>query len=102
MELGDKPGIIARVRDWARIIMVSVYPGQGASTTKIVYVTAGLWGVYSALLMTLGMVFVYIFQGRVDATYAATCGGLWVTVFGFASSAQKHKAKTDARTEKRD
>ena len=102
MELGDKPGIIARVRDLARIIMVSVYPGKGASTTKIVYLSAGLWGVYSALLMTLGMVFVYIFQGRVDATYAAACGGLWVTVFGFASSAQKHKAKTDAGTEKRD
>ena len=96
MELSDKTGIIAKVKNWAQTILLSVYPGQGASTTKIVYLTAGLWGVYSALLMTLGMVAVYIFNGRVDATYAATCGGLWVTVFGFASSAQKHKAKTDA------
>lgn len=81
---------------WINIIKNSVFPGANrGSTTKIVYLTSGLLGTYSALLMTAGMVGVYIFGGTCDPTYAAATGALWVAVFGFAMRAQNHKASTD-------
>ena len=81
---------------WINIIKNSVFPGKDrGSTTKIVYIASGLGGALSALFLSLGMLSVYIWKGTCDATYATACGALWVAVFGFATTAQNHKASTD-------
>lgn len=100
MELDYRPGFIQKIRDWVRILMSSVYTGKGTpSTTKIVYITAGLWGTYAALLMTFALAGVYVFTGHCDTAFATAMGSLWIGVWGFATSAQKHKAEQDKRHE---
>lgn len=71
--------------------------GQGPSTTKLVWLTAGLASVYSATVGTLAGVSVYIFLGRSDATYWVFIGSLWTAALGFAQSVQKsqHRAATE-------
>jgi uncharacterized membrane protein len=68
--------------------------GSGVSSTKVVWLWAGLASVYSAVLTTVGGVSVYVWQGKADPVYWTAVGALWVNALGFASSVQKgqHKA----------
>lgn len=93
---------------WINIIKNSVFPGRGASTTKIAYMWIGIGGAISSFLLTLGMLFVYIKWRTCDPVYSGFCSGLWIALFAFATKAQNHKAsidsaaKYDAGTEKLD
>lgn len=71
--------------------------GDGPSTTKLVWLHAGLVSVYCAALATVGGVSVYLFQGKADSTYWLGVGALWVNSLGFASSVQRgqHKAAAE-------
>ena len=71
--------------------------GQGPSTTKLVWMTAGLASVYCAVVGTLAGVSVYVFLGRADSTYWLAIGGLWTAALGFAQSVAKaqHRAAVD-------
>ena len=83
---------------WINIIKNSVFPGKDrGSTTKIVYIWAGVGGAVSAFMLSLGMLVYYLWRGACDPTYATACGGLWIAVFGFATQAQNHKASTDSK-----
>ncbi len=71
--------------------------GSGVSSTKVVWLWAGMASIYSATLATLGGVSVYIFLGRADPVFWAATGALWVNSLGFAASVQKgqHRAATE-------
>lgn len=59
--------------------------GQGPSSTKLVWLTAGLASAYCATLMTVGGVSVYVFLGKADGVYWTAVGALWVNTLGFAA-----------------
>lgn len=63
--------------------------GQGPSSTKLIWLTAGLASVYCATLATLGGVSVYVFQERADNTYWLGVGALWVNALGFAAQVMR-------------
>jgi hypothetical protein len=67
----------------------SATAGQGVSSTKVVWLWAGLASVFSAVLATVGGVSVYVFLQRADGIYWAGVGALWVNALGFAGSVQK-------------
>lgn len=71
--------------------------GQGVSSTKVVWLWAGLASVCCAVLATVGGVLVYVFLQIADAVYWAGVGGLWTAALGFASSVQRsqHRAATE-------
>lgn len=68
--------------------------GQGVSSTKVVWLWAGLASVYCAALATVGGVSVYVFLQIADGIYWTGVGALWVNALGFAGSVQKaqHRA----------
>lgn len=68
--------------------------GAGVSSTKTVWLWAGLASIYSATLATLGGVSAYIWQSKADPVYWTAVGALWVNALGFAASVQKgqHRA----------
>jgi hypothetical protein len=70
--------------------------GDGVSSTKVVWLWAGLASVYSATLATTGGVVVYVFLGKADSIYWAGVGALWTCALGFAGSVQK-AAHTNAK-----
>jgi hypothetical protein len=63
--------------------------GDGVSSTKVVWLWAGLASVYCAALTTVGGVAVYVWLQKADAIYWTGAGALWVNALGFASSVQK-------------
>lgn len=71
--------------------------GQGPSSTKLVYVHAGLASVYCATVATLGGVSAYLFQGHADGVFWAAVGALWVNALAFASSVQKGQHRAAAK-----
>lgn len=68
--------------------------GSGVSSTKVVWLWAGMASVYSATLATLGGVSVYVCLGKADPVFWTAAGALWVNSLGFASSVQRgqHRA----------
>lgn len=71
--------------------------GQGPSTTKLVWLTAGLASVYCAVLGTVAGISVYVFLRVANSTYWLAIGGLWTAALGFAQSVQKsqHRAAVE-------
>ncbi len=67
----------------------SATAGQGVSSTKVVWLWAGLASVYCAVLATVGGVTVYVFLQKADAIYWTAVGALWVNALGFAAGVQK-------------
>ncbi len=63
--------------------------GEGVSSTKVVWLWAGLASIYCAVLTTLGGVSVYVFLHIADGIYWTAVGALWVNVLAFASNVQK-------------
>lgn len=80
---------------WMQIAKGSVFPGNGASTTKQVYLWTGICADFSAVVMTLTFCGVYIGTRKADPVFGAAVGAMWLAVFGFATSAQNIKAKFD-------
>jgi hypothetical protein len=67
----------------------SATAGDGVSSTKVVWLWAGLASVYCATLATVGGVGVYVFLGAADGIYWTGVGALWVNALGFAAGVQK-------------
>ena len=63
--------------------------GDGVSSTKIVWLWAGLASIYCAVITTVGGVSVYVFLRVADGVYWTAVGALWVNVLAFASNVQK-------------
>jgi hypothetical protein len=71
--------------------LISYTNKTGPSSVKAVWLHAGFASVYAALLVTVGGVAVYCFANHADATYWASCVGLWTSVLGFASSVKRNQ-----------
>jgi hypothetical protein len=74
----------------------SATAGDGVSSTKVVWLWAGLGSIYCAVLTTVGGVSVYVFLRVADGIYWTAVGALWVNVLAFASNVQK-AAHTNAK-----
>lgn len=70
--------------------------GLGVSSTKVVWLWAGLASVYGATLATVGGVSVYVFLQKADPIYWGSVSALWGLALGFAGSVQK-AANTNAK-----
>ena len=81
-----------KLKNWITSIWMS------GSTTKKVYMLAGSSSATVGLAMTVGFLRL-CFVDKPDAAAIAACGGAIATlfglIFGFATGAQKHKAKVD-------
>jgi len=67
----------------------SATAGSGVSSTKVVWLWAGLASVYCAVLTTVGGVSVYVFLQKADPIYWTAVGALWLNALGFASGVQR-------------
>lgn len=63
---------------------------QVLSSTKLVWLTNGMFSCYCAALATVAGVAVYVFNQKADAVYWTATGALWVNALGFASNVQKN------------
>lgn len=63
--------------------------GSGVSSTKVVWLWAGLASIYCATLATVADVACYVFLNRSDNAFHLFVGALWVNALGFAGSVQK-------------
>lgn len=95
--------------------LVSGTGGDGQSGTKLMYLVAGLGSAFAATIMTLVAACVGMFavaapfllelfkkngeacphialDGVFWSAYFTCLGGLWISIFGYATSAKKHAA----------
>ena len=72
-----------------------IRPNQngGPSSTKLVYLQAGVLSAYSAFLGTMAAIGRFMAYGTADPTWCGFLVGLWGIVIGFASGAKKHAAE---------
>ena len=72
------------------------------STTKKIYILSGSSAATAGLCMVAGFLKL-CWSASPEAASIAACGGavvaLFTALFGFASSAQKHKASCDAKNQ---
>lgn len=84
-------------RRLASYLREATLPGTGnPSSTKLVYLTAGLGGVAASLALTTTLCVVYWRHHVVDASFAAAMSASWVTTFGFSSVSQNKKNAHEA------
>lgn len=81
-----------KFKNWLTSIWMS------GSTTKKIYMLAGSSSAVAGLAMVIGFLNL-CFSGKPDAASIGAAGvavvSLFTALFGFASNAQKHKAKVD-------
>lgn len=85
-----------------RLIKSAALPGDGASSTKVIYLASGGLGSVSATLMSISFCIHCFTHKTADVIFAGAVGAMWIAVFGFATNAQNKKAHIEGPSQKKE
>ena len=89
---------ISPLSSWWTILKEMAFhtKGEGASSTKGVYMAVGFTMCFCLLIMTAVFCRVYVKHKTADGTFATALGAMTIAVVGFVSNSQNLKTKTGA------
>jgi len=73
--------------------LISATHGQGPSSTRLIYLLNGLAAVFSALVMTIGGIFVYCHDRTANPAYWTGAAAMWTATLGFGARAKTEQQK---------